>query len=203
MYTPFGGWSRLKQWFEVAKKNYWQSVTRFYIPRQRAAGRDAPVGRPRRFSWLPYHGIRYQSLEARALLNADPLQVAAAQPSDTSNVAKTAPLYPVDTQSVGVLPPGIGYLEGTPGDGTNQTFVQNLYNEMLGRQPDPTGQASFNNYLSQNNNDAGRNNVVTQFLNSPEYKMHYVDTVYGALLHRVPDDGGLNFWVDKLGEPGT
>ena len=42
------------------------------------------------------------------------------------------------------------YLPGQPGDGTNQTFVNNVYRELLGRNVDPTGAAYWMNFLAQN-----------------------------------------------------
>jgi hypothetical protein len=97
----------------------------------------------------------------------------------------------------------IGYLAGVPGDSTNETFVHNLYRELLGREPEPGGSAFWLGLLQQNNNAAGRQAVVQGFLNSPEYKSHYVTTLYQVFLNRVPEAAGLKFWTDGMGQPGT
>ncbi|HVA47495.1 MAG TPA: DUF4214 domain-containing protein [Pirellulales bacterium] len=104
----------------------------------------------------------------------------------------------------GVAPPtGVGYLAGVSGDGTIQTFVQNVYRELLGREPDSSGEAFWLSYLSAHDNAAGRQQVIQAFMNSPEYAVHYITTAFNVILHRAPDAGGLAFWTDKMGQPGT
>jgi hypothetical protein len=72
---------------------------------------------------------RPESLERRELLSADPAPTPAA-----AMTPAPAPFY----------------LPGQPGDGTNQTFVNNVYRELLGRNVDPTGAAYWMNFLAQN-----------------------------------------------------
>lgn len=72
---------------------------------------------------------RPESLERRELLSASPT------PAAPAAVAAASTPY---------------YLPGQPGDGTNQTFVNNVYRELLGRNVDPTGAAYWMNYLAQN-----------------------------------------------------
>ena len=98
---------------------------------------------------------------------------------------------------------GVGLLAGVPGDGTPQTFVQNLYRELLGREPDSGGEATWLAFLQQNNNATGRAEVIAGFMNSPEYATHYITTLYQVVLGRAPDAGGLQFWTGKMGQPGT
>ena len=90
---------------------------------------------------------------------------------------------------------------GTPGDGTNPTFISNLYHELLGRAGDASGTTFWLNFL-QAAGSRGRNQVVDTFLNSTEYKTLVVTSAYENLLHRLPDAGGLQFWVAELGNPG-
>ncbi|HVX13240.1 MAG TPA: DUF4214 domain-containing protein, partial [Pirellulales bacterium] len=97
---------------------------------------------------------------------------------------------------------GIAFLAGVPGDGTIQTFVQNLYRELLGREPDDGGEASWVSFLQQHNDAAGRNQVIAGFFNSPEYAIHYITTLYEVILGRAPDASGLQFWTQKIGQPG-
>ncbi|HVX12146.1 MAG TPA: DUF4214 domain-containing protein [Pirellulales bacterium] len=96
-----------------------------------------------------------------------------------------------------------GYLAGVPGDGTIQTFVQNLYRELLGREPDANGEAYWVGVLQQNDTAAGRQAVIQAFMNSQEYKEHYVTTLYEVFLGRAPDANGLAFWTGQMGNPGT
>ncbi|HVX61139.1 MAG TPA: DUF4214 domain-containing protein [Pirellulales bacterium] len=100
-------------------------------------------------------------------------------------------------------PPAIALLAGQPGDGTPQTFVQNLYRELLGREPDAPGDSFWVNYLKQHNNSAGQAQVVQAFLNSHEYAVHYIATLYHVILGRAPDAPSLQYWTSKMGSPGT
>jgi hypothetical protein len=98
---------------------------------------------------------------------------------------------------------GVGFLAGVPGDGTVETFVENLYRELLGREPDTVGAASWVAFLQQNDSAGGRMQVIQGFMNSPEYAVHYVTTLYEVILGRAPDPAGLQFWSQKMGQPGT
>jgi hypothetical protein len=95
------------------------------------------------------------------------------------------------------------FLAGVPGDGTAQTFVQNLYRELLGREPDSAGKASWAAFFQQHDDAAGRTEVIAGFLNSPEYATHYITTLYQAILGRAPDPAGLQYWTSKMGSPGA
>ncbi|HVX15009.1 MAG TPA: DUF4214 domain-containing protein [Pirellulales bacterium] len=96
-----------------------------------------------------------------------------------------------------------GFLMGVVGDGTPQTFVHNLYRELLGREPETSGDNYWIAQVDQQNNAAGRANVVQGFLNSTEYKNHYITTLYQIFLGRTPDAAGAAFWTGKMGNPGT
>lgn len=98
---------------------------------------------------------------------------------------------------------GVGILNGTPGDGSPQTFVQNLYRELLGREPDAPGDSQWIGLLEQQINASGRAAVIQGFMNSSEYKTHLVSDLYQILLRRAPEPAGLAFWVAKLQNPGT
>jgi hypothetical protein len=79
-----------------------------------------------------------------------------------------------------------------------------LYRELLGRQPDPQGEASWLASLQQAGDGAARRaSVIAAFLNSPEYLRHFVSCVYESFLQRAPDEAGLQFWVQQLGSPGS
>ena len=111
--------------------------------------------------------------------------------SATTTIAATAPTGHVC------------FVSGVPGDDTNQTFITNLYRELLGRDPDAPSMPFWMNYLGEHNNFAGRLQVTQAFLDSPEYKTHYVVCLYETFLGRAPDAAGLQFWADKMGEPGV
>ncbi|MGH7138138.1 MAG: DUF4214 domain-containing protein, partial [Pirellulales bacterium] len=96
-----------------------------------------------------------------------------------------------------------GYLAGVPGDGTEQTFVHNLYRELLGREPDAVGDTFWTGFLAAHNTPAGRQDAIAGFMDSPEYKAHYITTLYEVFLGRAPEASGLQYWTDKMGEPGT
>ncbi|HEV3342296.1 MAG TPA: DUF4214 domain-containing protein [Pirellulales bacterium] len=118
----------------------------------------------------------------------------------------TTPSNSVMTTINSAAPPvttGVGFLAGQPGDGTPQTFVHNLYRELLGREPDSAGNAAWVAYLTQHNNAAGQIQVIQGFLNSPEYAIHYVTTLYEVILGRAPDAPGLQYWTSKMDSPGT
>lgn len=74
---------------------------------------------------------RLESLEQRAMLSAD----AATQPPATG--AHAAP-----AAAAFFMPP-------VASDGSDQTFVRNAYRELLGREPDATGETFWVNYLQQ------------------------------------------------------
>ena len=52
--------------------------------------------------------------------------------------------------------------------------------------------------LAGDSSAAARQKVALGFLSSPEFKTHFVTTLYENFLHRAPDPGGLQFYVDKL-----
>jgi uncharacterized repeat protein (TIGR01451 family) len=127
-----------------------------------------------------------------------------------TTVTNTATLNFNGTQSasfpITISGPPVGqgfFLQSKPGDGTVTTGVTNLYWNLLGRGPDPVGLQSWVAYGTANQNAAGDQAIVSGFMNSPEYKAHYVTAVYQIFLGRGPDAGGLEFWTEKMGNPGT
>lgn len=95
------------------------------------------------------------------------------------------------------------FLQSAPGDGTAVAEVTNLYWNLLGRAPDPVGLQGWAAYLQANVNAHGQQVLVSGFLNSSEYKAHYVTSLYAMFLGRAPDAAGLAYWTAKLGDPGT
>jgi hypothetical protein len=74
-----------------------------------------------------------------------------------------------------------------------------LYRELLAREPDAQGQKYWLSILGGDGaSSSERADVVRGFLNSPEYRLHFVNTLYQTFLDRAPDAAGLQFFADKL-----
>ena len=80
----------------------------------------------------------------------------------------------------------------TQGGGTNEGFVNAMYEYALGRPVDPEGLAFW---LSQLAGGMTRTQVAAQVLASPEYRDDLVSQAYAQLLDRSADSGGLNGFV--------
>ncbi|HET6882157.1 MAG TPA: DUF4214 domain-containing protein, partial [Pirellulales bacterium] len=118
----------------------------------------------------------------------------------TTNTGATSA---TDTDTISAPSVTFGYLAGTPGDGTPQTFINNLYRELLGREAEAGGQTFWVGVLQNNDTAAVRQAVISSLMNSQEYKEHFVTTAYEVFLGRAPDTGGLQFWTGQMGSPGT
>lgn len=84
---------------------------------------------------------------------------------------------------------------------TNAQFVDLLYHNVLGRDPDPQGLAFWIGQLDSGARTRGL--VMIGFSESPEYKglmQSEVDVtlVYFGMLRRTPDPDGYAFWVGYL-----
>ena len=84
---------------------------------------------------------------------------------------------------------------------SNAQFVELVYNNVLGRAPDPGGRAFWTGEL-----DAGartRGQVMLGFSESPEYRANsgnevFVTMMYLGMLRRAPEPGGFEFWLDYV-----
>ena len=98
--------------------------------------------------------------------------------------------------------PSATYFNGQTGDNTAATFVQNLYRETLGREPDTGGQTYWINVYAQAATSGtaatAQQTVIAGFLGSSAYREHLVAGIYHDFLHRTADAGGLQFWAGKL-----
>jgi hypothetical protein len=84
---------------------------------------------------------------------------------------------------------------------SKEAFVNLVYQNILGRAPDPGGYAFWVGELNSGRRTRGQ--VMTGFSDSAEYEgltSHevYVTMMYIGMLRRSPDEGGFNFWVDYL-----
>jgi hypothetical protein len=90
------------------------------------------------------------------------------------------------------------YFQGH-GKGSNAGFVNSLYQDVLGRNVDPTGAAFFGAQLAQG---TARSVVAHEVLTSSEAETDFVQAAYQQYLQRQADSVGLNFWVGAL-QAGT
>jgi autotransporter-associated beta strand protein len=83
----------------------------------------------------------------------------------------------------------------TRGGGTNDGFLNALYQDALNRMIDPGGHMTFLNAL---NNGAARSDVAATIFASTEYRNDLVQGYYMRFLHRGADAAGLAAWVNML-----
>ncbi len=79
--------------------------------------------------------------------------------------------------------------------GTASSFVTAVYNELLGRDPDPAGGAAWVNLL---NGGASTESVVTGVLLSAESATLTTDDFFADFLSRQPDTVGQSYYVNAL-----
>jgi Domain of unknown function (DUF4214) len=78
-------------------------------------------------------------------------------------------------------------------------FVDLVYHNVLGRDPDPAGRQYWLDHLAFG---MGRGALMTGFSESAEYKALTkskidVTMVYAAMLRRAPDQGGFDYWTTR------
>ena len=83
----------------------------------------------------------------------------------------------------------------TKAGGTNATFVERAYEDVLGRKPDPSGLAYWTNKA---NNGTERGLIARQFLSSAEAKRTIVRDQFLRFLDRQPTAGELTQWTAAL-----
>lgn len=79
----------------------------------------------------------------------------------------------------------------TDADSANAVFVQDLYLDLLGRQPAATEQAAW---VVQINNGMSRADVADSLVDSMEFRVVEVGQIYDWVLARSADPGGLQYW---------
>jgi hypothetical protein len=79
--------------------------------------------------------------------------------------------------------------------GTNDGFLNALYQDVLGRAIDPSGQATFTQELASG---VTRTQVATEIFSSTEYRQRLVQSYYQSFLHRPADPSGVNGFVQAL-----
>jgi hypothetical protein len=99
-----------------------------------------------------------------------------------------------------------GYLSYSTSDTAAEVY--RLYWGALGRAPDPEGLAGWTNIL---NSGVSLQSVANGFVGSQEFQNLYgspsdndfVTLLYQNVLHRLPDPGGLTFWLGQLSSGET
>jgi uncharacterized delta-60 repeat protein len=84
--------------------------------------------------------------------------------------------------------------------GSSNLFVAQVYRDLLGREVDPAGLASWTAFL-----DAGgsRQLVALAITQSQEYRTDVIQSLYQHYLHRAADPTGLNTFTGMLAAGGT
>ncbi|HVW38948.1 MAG TPA: DUF4214 domain-containing protein, partial [Pirellulales bacterium] len=95
------------------------------------------------------------------------------------------------------------FTAGVTADGTDATFIANMYHELLGRDPDSGGQAFWADFLNRDGhantlNNPRRMQMVQFFRASQEYRENVVNCIYEHFLNRGADAGGLQFFSTQL-----
>ncbi|HLN30181.1 MAG TPA: DUF4214 domain-containing protein [Gemmataceae bacterium] len=86
------------------------------------------------------------------------------------------------------------------GGGTNDGFLDALYNDVLYRTVDPAGRTGFDQELA---NSVSTTQVAATVLASPEYAQDLVGRLYEYFLHRPVDPSGLSLFTSALGQGAT
>jgi uncharacterized protein GlcG (DUF336 family) len=79
--------------------------------------------------------------------------------------------------------------------GTNSTFLQAVYLDVLGRPIDPAGAQAWQQQLA---GGTPRGQIVSAILSSGEYDADLVQSYYVGFLHRTADAGGLSGFTQAL-----
>jgi hypothetical protein len=81
------------------------------------------------------------------------------------------------------------------GGGTNASFLQAVYADVLNRAPDASGAATFGQQLSTG---VSRADVVSAILTSLEARQYEVQGMYTRLLGRAPDSAGASAFSNAM-----
>lgn len=86
------------------------------------------------------------------------------------------------------------------GGGTNDGFLDALFQDALGRPVDAGARQYFDHALATGATTA---QVASAVFTSPEYQSDVVNQIYLQLLDRPADSGGLSFWSNELAHGAT
>jgi hypothetical protein len=80
-------------------------------------------------------------------------------------------------------------------DAEVQLYIESVYQDLFGRQPDAEGLATWTAALQSGTPRVAVANAITS---SPEFRSELIDFSYRWYLDRLPDADGLNFWLGKM-----
>jgi hypothetical protein len=104
-----------------------------------------------------------------------------------------------DEQLAATIAGSVEYFQNR-GGGTNDGFLTALYQDVLARAIDTSGQATFSQALIAG---MSRVQVAASIYTSPEYRQNLVEGYYMTYLRRPADSGGLNTFVGALQSGAT
>ena len=88
----------------------------------------------------------------------------------------------------------------TKSGGNNEAYLVEVYNDVLGRDPDPSGRTYWTNKL---NAGADRGSVALQFINGSEFRRYLIDEQFLRFLDRKATTGEQGFWSQVLKTSAT
>jgi len=118
------------------------------------------------------------------------------RPADPSGISSWVGALSAGASDQSVIEGLLGSDEFYSGSGSAQIgFVFALYEDLLGRPPDPQGVLGWSTQIAAG---TSRTAVVGAFLSSGEYMDDFVNLEYAKLLGRPADPAGLSMWVTDL-----
>ena len=99
-----------------------------------------------------------------------------------------------------ILTAGITTTANAQGSAENSRFINQIYQDLLGRPVDPRSQATLQALFTSG---ASRGQVADRVLTSQEYRSNLIETLYGSLLNREPEREEMMVLVNLLNFGGT
>jgi hypothetical protein len=79
-----------------------------------------------------------------------------------------------------------------------ERFIRKTYNDLLGRDVDPSGFTYWKGILGNGTDQAKRTAFVATLLDNDEYRSRLVKEIFTRVLERTPDQAGLAFFITQL-----
>jgi hypothetical protein len=134
----------------------------------------------------------YRTLVVRGLY--DSILHRAADPSGLNTSVSMLGTGGTDEQVTVALAGSQEYFQSR-GHGSNDGFLSAVYQDVMGRQIDPSGHDAFSQVLTHGGTTA---QVVAALASSSEYRQNLVQSIYQRFLHRAADSDGLTAFVGAL-----
>lgn len=127
-----------------------------------------------------YQGVRARLARVVTAAALSVLLMAAAVPSAGADATSSRP---------------VGSLAAAEATSGVQSYVTKVYNDLFGRDPDPSGLATWTGLLQSGTPYAQVANAITA---SDEYRSRLITATYQRYLERSPDPAGLAFWLNLM-----